>query len=82
VLMTNINDFGIALYQGDGTTQKLILGEGRGDGNETIGYPIETGISGKEKGTFTFTAVPYKDGNSELKTGGFSAAANISIRYQ
>ncbi|EFM0635337.1 fimbrial protein [Escherichia coli] len=82
VLMTNINDFGIALYQGDGTTQKLILGEGRGDGNETIGYPIETGISGKEKGTFTFTAVPYKDGNSELKTGSFSAAANISIRYQ
>ncbi|HDW7645099.1 TPA: fimbrial protein [Escherichia coli] len=82
VLMTNIKNFGIALYQGDGITQKLMLGEGRSDGNETIGYPIETGISGKENGTFTFTAVPYKDGNSELKTGGFSATANISIRYQ
>lgn len=82
VLMTNINNFGIALYQGDGTTQKLILGEGGRDDNETTGYPIETGISGKEKGTFTFTAIPYKEGSGELKTGSFFATANISIRYQ
>lgn len=82
VLMTNISNFGIALYQGDGTARKLILGEGAGNGNETIGYPIEKGLSGKENGTFTFTAIPYRNGNSELRTGTFSATANMSIRYQ
>ncbi|EOC5745170.1 fimbrial protein, partial [Cronobacter sakazakii] len=44
VLMTNINNFGIALYQGDGTARNLILGEGTNNGNETIGYPIEKGL--------------------------------------
>ncbi|EHP6352888.1 fimbrial protein [Escherichia coli] len=82
VLITNINNFGIALYQGDGTTHKLILGEGKGNGNDTIGYPIESGLSGKDSATFTFTAMPYKEGNSELKAGVFFATASISIRYQ
>lgn len=82
VLMTNVKNFGIALFQGDGTTINLILGEGKINGSEMIGYPIEAGLSGKETATFTFTAVPYKEGGGELNAGFFSAAASISIRYQ
>lgn len=62
VLMTNINNFGIALYQGDGTTHKLILGEGKGNGNDTIGYPIESGLSGKIVQPLPLRPYPIKKG--------------------
>lgn len=62
VLKTDIDNFGIALYQGDGTATKLILGDGKHNGQDSIGYPIQTGLSGIESGTFTFTAIPFSDG--------------------
>lgn len=62
VLKTDIDNFDIALYQGDGTATKLLLGDGKHNGQESIGYLIEMGLSGKENGTFTFTAIPYIEG--------------------
>ncbi|MCS1308491.1 fimbrial protein, partial [Escherichia coli] len=32
VLKTNVDNFGIALYQGDGTATKLVLGDGKHNG--------------------------------------------------
>lgn len=81
VLKTNIDDFGIALYQGDGTAIRLELGEGKYNGQDSIGYPIQTGLSGKENGMFTFTAIPFKVGDKNLTTGSFFASANMSISY-
>ncbi|EGO4172708.1 fimbrial protein [Escherichia coli] len=81
VLKTNIDNFGIALYQGDGTATKLFLGEGAHNGQNSIGYLVQTGLSGKENGSFTFTAVPFKEGNNDLVTGAFTASANMSISY-
>lgn len=74
VLATNINNFGIALYQGDSVSNKLILGEGAG----SIGYPINAGLSGN---SFTFTAALFKNGGGELSAGSFKASATMSIRY-
>ncbi len=81
VLATGVKNFGIALYQGRGTATKLILGDGKYNGQNSIGYPIKTGVSGKENGIFTFTAVPFKEGNKDLMGGRFSASANMSITY-
>lgn len=82
VLKTDVDNFGIALYQGDGTAVKLVLGDGTAhNGQGPIGYPIQTGLSGKESGTFTFTAIPFKEGNKELAAGAFQASANMSISY-
>ncbi|HHN9466592.1 TPA: fimbrial protein, partial [Escherichia coli] len=81
VLKTDVDNFGIALYQGDGTTVKLVLGNGKHNGKDSIGYPIQAGLSGKESGTFTFTAIPFKEGNKELAAGAFTASANMSISY-
>ena len=81
VLKTDVDNFGIALYQGDGTTVKLVLGDGKHNGKDSIGYPIQTGLSGKENGTFTFTAIPFKEGNKDLTAGAFTASANMSISY-
>ncbi|WP_218067716.1 fimbrial protein [Escherichia coli] len=81
VLKTNVDNFGIALYQGDGTATKLVLGDGKHNGMDSIGYPITTGLSGKESGTFTFTAIPFKEGDKELTAGAFTASANMSISY-
>lgn len=81
VLATNIRNFGVALYQGDGTATKLVLGDGKHTGQDSIGYPIQSGLSGKESGTFSFTAIPYKEGTEELTAGGFTASANMSISY-
>lgn len=78
VLATSIQNFGIALYQGSGMTTKLNLGDGESNGQNTIGYPLTDGFSGK---SFTFTAVPVKNGVDELSTGKFSASANMSISY-
>ncbi|HDC1420164.1 TPA: fimbrial protein [Salmonella enterica] len=81
VLKTNINNFGIALYQGDGVGTPLVLGNGTSNGNEYIGSPITSGLSGTSSGTFTFTAVPYKVGSAELSAGAFSSTASMSITY-
>ncbi|HAW0905886.1 TPA: fimbrial protein [Escherichia coli] len=81
VLATDVSNFGIALYQGDGTSIKLTLGDGTNNGQDFIGFPIQTGLSGKESGTFTFTAIPFKEGNTELETRAFRASANMSISY-
>ncbi|ECT8107323.1 fimbrial protein [Salmonella enterica] len=77
VLKTNVDYFGIALYQGEGTAIKLLLGNGQ----DSIGYPILSGLSGKEKGTFTFTAIPFKERDKKLTAGAFTASANMSISY-
>ncbi|EAN8675976.1 fimbrial protein [Salmonella enterica] len=79
VLSTNISNFGIALYQGDGVSVPLRLG----NGDNSVGYPVTAGLSGTGMpvGEFTFTAVPYKVGGGELSVGAFSAGANISITY-
>lgn len=81
VLATNVSHFGIALFQGDGTAIKLVLGEGKVSGTGTIGYPVTFGISGQGNGTFTFTAVPFKDGSFDLNAGEFTASANMQITY-
>ncbi|MFO6428149.1 fimbrial protein [Escherichia coli] len=77
-LATNIQNFGIALYQGEGTSTKLILGDGQSNGQNTIGYRLTNGFTGSH---FTFTAVPFKNGSNDLATGSFSASANMSISY-
>ncbi|HAN6894779.1 TPA: fimbrial protein [Escherichia coli] len=81
ILATNVENFGIALYQGDGTITKLLIGDGKHNGQDSIGYPVEAGLTGQESGTFTFTAIPYKEGNKELPASAFSASANMSISY-
>ncbi|HHN6603701.1 TPA: fimbrial protein [Escherichia coli] len=81
VLKTDVDNFGIALYQGDGTATKLILGDGKHNGQDSVGYPIQAGLSGKESGTFTFTAIPFREGDKELAAGAFLASANMSISY-
>lgn len=81
VLKTDVDNFGIALYQGEGTATKLVLGDGKHNGQDSIGYPIQSGLSGKESGTFTFTAIPFKEGNKDLTAGAFQASANMSISY-
>ncbi|EDM5312995.1 TPA: fimbrial protein [Salmonella enterica subsp. enterica serovar Typhimurium] len=81
VLRTNISNFGIALYQGDGVGTPLILGNGTSNGNEYIGYPVNSGLNGAPSGIFTFTATPFKTGSTELSAGAFSATASMSITY-
>lgn len=83
VLSTNISNFGIALYQGDGVGTPLVLGNGTSGGSEYIGYPVTSGLSGTgtASGIFTFTAAPYKTGSAELAAGTFSATASMSITY-
>ncbi|EFN9703513.1 fimbrial protein [Escherichia coli] len=81
VLKTNVDYFGIALYQGEGTAIEMLLGNGKHSGQDSIGYPIQSGISGKENGTFTFTAIPFKEMDKKLTAGAFTASANMSISY-
>ncbi|EAU2345834.1 fimbrial protein [Salmonella enterica subsp. enterica serovar Brandenburg] len=81
VLATNVKNFGIALYQGEGVSTEMLLGNGQNNGKDSIGYRITTGFTGSNSGTFTFTVVPYKQGNDELTTGGFTASANMNISY-
>ncbi|MGL4434148.1 MAG: fimbrial protein [Plesiomonas shigelloides] len=78
VLATNINDFGIALYQGAGVddSYKLAL---------TNGQSILRGLTGvnSANGIFTITAVPFSLSPSNgLNTGDFNASASIAIYYQ
>lgn len=81
VLATNVKNFGIALYQGDSVSTNLILGSGNFNGMEYIGYPINSGLSGKENGKFTFTVMPYKESGENIEVGSFFASANMSISY-
>ena len=81
VLASNVTNFGIALYQGEGTSTKLVLGNGLGNTTTSIGYPITNGLSGTDTGVFVITAVPFKDGSSQLEAKAFSASASISITY-
>ena len=81
VLLTNVKNFGIALYQGDGNTTELILGDGEYREGESIGYPIQTGLVGKENGVFTFTAIPFKDTGKNIPIGSFISSARIEITY-
>ncbi|HCP1804263.1 TPA: fimbrial protein [Escherichia coli] len=81
VLLTNVENFGIALYQGDGDTVELILGDGKSREDGSIGYPVQSGLLGKENGTFTFTAIPFKETGKSVSAGKFTASANIGITY-
>lgn len=81
VLSTNIDNFGIALFQGEGTTTKLIIGNGQSTNQGPIGYPITDGLSGQNSKTFVMTAVPFKNGNSTLQATSFSSTASITIGY-
>lgn len=81
VIASNITNFGIALYQGEGTSTKLVLGNGFGNTTTFIGYPITNGLSGTNTGVFVITAVPFKNGNDQLEAKAFSASASMSITY-
>lgn len=73
----NSSVLGIALYQGDGTSIPLPLGEG------DLGiYGRKMDVSALKDDVFTFTAVPYKYNDShELVAADFSASATMSIYY-
>lgn len=84
VLSTNINGYGIALYQGADISRPMTIGNGLANGQgEFIGYQIQTGLSGINvvDSSFTFTSVPYNNGSVELSAGTFSASASMSISY-
>lgn len=76
----NISSLGIALYQGDGVNVSYPMNIGGGNGK---GYKITQGLSSVNyrDGQFTFTAVPYKNGNKELVAGTFGATMAMSISY-
>ena len=86
VLATSTSRFGIALYQGSGTSVAMTLGNGTtGVNGENLGYRVQSGaLSGvnQASGQFTFTAVPYQSGSTQLTAGEFTATANMSISYQ
>ncbi|ELC5340105.1 fimbrial protein [Salmonella enterica] len=73
---------GIALYQGDSvdTASPLRLGAGE---QGRYGYEITKGLSAVnvQSSQFTFTAVPYKHGSTDLNAGTFSASVTMSISY-
>ncbi|WP_176202985.1 hypothetical protein [Salmonella enterica] len=77
--MTNISNFGIALYQGDGMNTPVNIGNGTLSGSKYIGYPVTGGLIGTSSGTFTFKATPYKTDSTELSAGAFSIIAGMSI---
>lgn len=83
ILATDIPGFGIALYQGTGTTTKLTIGDGKMTGHGAIGYKITNGLSGTAGNlTFTFTAIPYSKTPNVLESSDFSSMANLTIIYQ
>lgn len=81
VLRTSISHFGIALYQGEGNSTPLRLGDGVSNGKEFIGYPITRGLSGTSVGTFIFTAMPYRTTDIIPDVGAFTASASMTISY-
>ncbi|ROS10824.1 minor pilin subunit PapF [Raoultella sp. BIGb0399] len=80
VLRTNITNFGIALYQGNGTGVPMKLN----DNGLYPGFPLLAGLSAvnQASGQFTFSALPYQLGSQFPASGAFSATANMSITYQ
>ncbi|EGM1627835.1 fimbrial protein [Salmonella enterica] len=80
ILKTNIDKFGIALYQGKGTSVPLKIGEGNAKGGRNVGYRITNGLN---EHTFSFTAKPvwYSEYTDEPASGSFSASATVSIVY-
>lgn len=83
ILKTNIKNLGIALYQGNSTLTKLVLGGGKNTGNINLGYQITEGLAQKntQNSLFSFTAVPFKQGVGDLPTGNFNATMSLSISY-
>ncbi|MFZ5325453.1 fimbrial protein [Enterobacter roggenkampii] len=81
VLSTNIDNFGIALFQGEGTATKLIIGNGQSTNQGPIGYPVTDGVSGHDSSIFVMTAVPFKNGDGVLQAASFSSTASIAISY-
>lgn len=77
VLKTNIDGFGIALYQGKGTATRLIFG----DGTEKNGFRVLDGLDSAGV-TFTFTSMPFQYGSGILNGGHFEATANMSLIYK
>ncbi|MUN34670.1 fimbrial protein [Escherichia coli] len=78
----NPSALGIALYQGASVDLQNPLRLGGGEQGK-YGYEIRKGLSAVniKNSQFTFTAVPYKHGNAELKAGGFDASVTMSISY-
>lgn len=77
----NASRLGIALYQGSDVNSSYPLKIGVGEQGK-YGYQVTRGLTGSGANKqFTFTAVPYKYGGSELLAGEFSATATMSINY-
>ncbi|EAO5056662.1 fimbrial protein [Salmonella enterica] len=78
----NPGDLGIALYQGSHVDGSFPMKIGAGEQGK-YGFAIKKGLSvlNAESSEFTFTAVPYKYGRTDLKAGAFSAAVTMSISY-
>ncbi|ELY3087347.1 fimbrial protein [Klebsiella aerogenes] len=78
----NKSALGIALYQGGGGDKSTPLRIGSGDKGK-YGYEITKGMSNKnvQVSTFTFSAVPYKQGGGSLRAGTFSASVTMNINY-
>lgn len=72
-LTTNMRNLRVALYQGNNTSTRLILGEGSG-----YGYRVYSGLDTLTS-KFTFMAVLFRTG--ELNGGEFNATASMSIMY-
>lgn len=79
----NPSALGIALYQGGSVDPQYPLRLGAG-AQGPYGYEITKGLSAVnvQSSQFTFTAVPYKHGNTELNAGTFEASVTMSINYQ
>ncbi|EHJ8506532.1 fimbrial protein [Salmonella enterica subsp. diarizonae serovar 47:k:z53:[z84]] len=78
----NTAELGIALYQGGSVDSAYPMKIGAGE-QGVYGFKIKRGLSklNAENSEFTFTAVPYKYGRTDLKAGTFSAAVTMSISY-
>lgn len=78
----NSSSLGVALYQGDSVDPNYPLRIGAGVQGK-YGYEIKKGLStpNAQSSQFTFTAVPYKLGNADLKAGTFSASVTMNISY-
>jgi len=81
VLATSIKEFGIALFQGEGKSTKLLIGNGASD----LGYKITSGLTNinTQNSLLKITAAPYLNpGSKELSAGTFSASSNIKMSYK
>lgn len=78
----NSSSLGIALYQGGTVDPSHPLRIGAGE-KGTYGYQIKKGLSvvNQQNSQFTFTAVPYKQGSSDLIAGTFSSSVTMNISY-